>query len=146
GPAALDLGLYTSNDIRNRGALSIAVPGNIAGWVTVLEEYGTISVADAFAPTIALAENGYPLTAAFASSMNSLVTQAKEAGYEETVQYWGRSDGEPWQAGDIYRNQGYADTLRAVAEEGLEVIYGGRLGQEMVDTVQKYGGVLSLDD
>ena len=146
GPAALDLSLYTSNEIRNRGALSIAVPGNIAGWVTVLEEYGTISVAEAFAPTIAAAENGFPLPASMANSMNSLVNQAKEAGYEETVAHWGKPDGTPWQAGDIYRNPGYAATLRAVAEEGLGVIYGGRIGQEIVDTVQKYGGVLSLED
>lgn len=146
GPAGLDLSLYTSNDIRNRGALSIAVPGNIAGWVTVLEEYGTISVADAFAPTIALAEDGFPLTASMANSMNSLVNQAADAGYEETVTYWGRADGEPWKAGDIYRNQGYADTLRAVAEEGLGVVYGGRIGEQIADTVQKYGGVLTIED
>ncbi len=146
GPSALDLSMYTSNDIRNRGALSIAVPGNIAGWVTVLEEYGTISVAEAFAPTIALAENGFPLPASMANGMNSLVTSAKEAGYEETVAHWGKADGTPWQAGDIYRNPGYAATLRAVAEEGLGVIYGGRIGQEIADTVQKYGGVLSIED
>lgn len=146
GPAALKLDDYTSNEIRNRGAKSIAVPGNIAGWVTVLEEHGTISVAEAFEPVIKLAEEGFPLTEALAKSMNSLIDQAKEAGFEETITYWGKEDGSPWAAGDVYKNEGYANTLRAVAEEGLEIIYGGRLGEEIVNTVQKYGGYLSLDD
>lgn len=146
GPAALKLDDYTSNEIRNRGAKSIAVPGNIAGWVTVLEEHGTISVAEAFEPVIKLAEEGFPLTEALAKSMNSLIDQAKEAGFEETITHWGKEDGSPWAAGDVYKNEGYANTLRAVAEEGLEIIYGGRLGEEIVNTVQKYGGYLSLDD
>src|SRR5690554_699614 len=146
GPAALKLDEYTSNEIRNRGAKSVAVPGNIAGWVTVLEEHGTISIAEAFELVIKLAEEGFPLTEALAKSMNSLIDQAKEAGFEETITHWGKEDGSPWAAGDVYKNEGYANTLRAVAEEGLEIIYGGRLGEEIVNTVQKYGGYLSLDD
>jgi len=146
GPASLTLDAYTSNEIRNRGAKSIAVPGNIAGWVTVLEEHGTISVAEAFEPVIKLAQEGYPLTEGMAKSMNSLIDQAKEAGFEETIQYWGKEDGSPWAAGDIYKNEGYANTLKAVVDEGLEVIYGGRLGEEIANTVQKYGGFLTIED
>lgn len=146
GPASLTLDAYTSNEIRNLGAKSIAVPGNIAGWVTVLKEHGTISVADAFEPAIKLAEDGFPLTEALAKSMNSLIDQATKSGYEETIKFWGRPGGEPWKAGDIYKNPAYANTLRAVANDGLEVIYGGSLGEEIAKTVQKYGGFLTVED
>lgn len=146
GPASLKLDAYTSNEIRNRGAKSIAVPGNIAGWVTVLEEHGTIDIAAAFAPAIKLAEEGFPLTEGMAKSMNSLIDQAKTAGYEETIKYYGKADGSPWNAGDVYKNEGYANTLKAVADEGLGVIYGGRLGEEIANSVQKYGGFLTIED
>lgn len=143
GPKAMDLAAYKEDTDRRIGGKAVAVPGNIAGWVTLQKEHGTLSVAEVFAPTIELAENGFPLSQGHADILNTLLTRHK---YDETKQFYGKSDGTPWQAGDLYKNKGYADTLRAVANEGLEVVYGGRIGQQIVDAVKKYGGVMTLED
>src|SRR4051812_9029075 len=45
-----------------RSAESITVPGALAGWQTLLEKYGTITLAQALAPAIQYAEKGYPVT------------------------------------------------------------------------------------
>ena len=42
------------------GAETITVPGALAGWQTLLDNYGTISLADALQPAIRMAEHGFP--------------------------------------------------------------------------------------
>ena len=44
------------------GPLSISVPGTVHGWEVLLESEGTISLADALAPAIDYAENGFPVS------------------------------------------------------------------------------------
>lgn len=41
--------------------LAVGVPGTVAGLILALEKYGTISLARALQPAIALAENGFPV-------------------------------------------------------------------------------------
>src|SRR5690625_2420180 len=81
GPAALDLDEYESDADRTSGGKSIAVPGNIYGWVTLVEEHGTMTVAEVFQPTIELAEEGFPLSAELAGITNGFVNNFD---YEET--------------------------------------------------------------
>ena len=47
---------------RTSGALSVAVPGNLAGWARVLEDHGTFPLAEVLQPAIELAEGGFPMT------------------------------------------------------------------------------------
>src|SRR5262249_58459619 len=44
------------------GPLSVAVPGNLAGWARVLADHGTLPLGDVLEPAAELAENGPPLT------------------------------------------------------------------------------------
>jgi gamma-glutamyltranspeptidase/glutathione hydrolase len=48
--------------------------------------------------------------------------------------------------GAILRRPALAQVLRAFAENGASVIYGGEIGREMVAAVQKQGGIMTLDD
>src|SRR5256885_15005531 len=40
----------------------VTVPGALAGWDALLPRFGTIPLAQALAPAISYAENGYPVT------------------------------------------------------------------------------------
>src|SRR6185369_6866953 len=44
------------------GAETITVPGALSGWVALLQRYGTISLAEALAPAIRIADEGFPVT------------------------------------------------------------------------------------
>jgi len=48
--------------------------------------------------------------------------------------------------GDYVRRLEYSRTLERVAEEGADAFYLGNIAQSMVDTVQSFGGILSLED
>lgn len=49
--------------------LSAGVPGTVAGMAMALEKYGTLSLAEALAPAIKLAEEGFIVSRAFSESM-----------------------------------------------------------------------------
>ncbi|MGB1779245.1 MAG: gamma-glutamyltransferase, partial [Longimicrobiales bacterium] len=44
------------------GPRSVTVPGALSGWSTLLETYGTMTLAEALAPAIRIAEEGFPVT------------------------------------------------------------------------------------
>jgi len=65
--------------------LSAGVPGTVAGMAMALEKYGTISLAEALAPAIALAEKGFLITLAFS---NSIKKNAKRLKKHPTTRYF----------------------------------------------------------
>lgn len=126
-----------------RGVEAITVPSALAGWQALLEKYGTITVAQAIEPAIRYAEEGFVVTPVIANDWASQLTiLRRDDGASATY----LRDGQPPKAGDWFTNPDYARTLRAIAKEGPAVLYGGALGQRIVDRVKELGGFITLDD
>jgi len=127
-----------------RGAASVTVPGSLAGWADLLERYGTLTLAQAMAPAIRLAEEGFPVSPVvardWARQVNALTN---DEGAAATFLVDGERAPE---AGEWFRNPDYARTLRSIAAEGPEVFYGGDLGRRVVEGLDALGGFLTLDD
>jgi gamma-glutamyltranspeptidase/glutathione hydrolase len=49
------------DDASRNGPLAIATPGLVAGLTEALAAYGTKSLAEVLAPSIALAQDGFPI-------------------------------------------------------------------------------------
>jgi gamma-glutamyltranspeptidase / glutathione hydrolase len=127
----------------SRGVETITVPGALAGWDELLKKYGTITLAQAIAPAIRYAEEGYPVTPVIADDWKGaesvlLRDSAAKATY--------MPNGHVPVAGEWFRNPDYARTLREIAVGGPAVFYGGALGQRIVAHVQKLGGFITLED
>src|SRR5207249_8685363 len=63
-PRALNLDYFASRKIAQMpmtGMEPVTVPGAFDGWVTLLDKYGTMKLADLMAPAIGYAENGFPV-------------------------------------------------------------------------------------
>src|SRR5690349_17282273 len=61
---ALNLDYFAKKGIKTMpitGMEPITVPGAVDGWVTLLEKYGTMKLADLLAPAIDYADNGFPV-------------------------------------------------------------------------------------
>lgn len=127
----------------SRGPETITVPGALAGWSTLLAKYGTISLAQALQPAIEYAENGFPVTPVIADDWapEQRILAADEGGRTTFL-----IDGQTPRAGDWFRNPDLANTFREIAREGPGALYGGPLGQRIVDHVRKLGGFLTLED
>ena len=133
-----------------RGPHSIGIPGNLAGWCALLGELGTMTRAEVFAPAIEFAAGGFPLT-------NGHQRMTKDAAAElQANDEWARvyADSPDTRSpglsasrrGRVLRQPELARTYETIVAEGPGYLYGGALGRDLVDHVQKRGGCLTLGD
>jgi len=135
---------WTEGDHNTIGGRSVAIPGNICGWLTAHQRWGTLPLADVVAPARRLALQGVPLTPRIAS----LTAEVRDrlAKFPETAKTLLYPDGTPRKPGDIVRQPDLAGTLDILVRDGLEAFYNGPLAQAIVAEVRGLGGELSLDD
>jgi gamma-glutamyltranspeptidase / glutathione hydrolase len=130
--------------IPERGPLSINVPGAVDGWFEALGRFGTLSAETIFAPAIAYAEEGVPVT----SKLSGWLSQAAVP----VLKRWESSAGvylpgdRPPRTGDVLRQPNLARTYRMLAKEGRKAFYRGPIARTITDYVQRSGGVLSVED
>jgi gamma-glutamyltranspeptidase/glutathione hydrolase len=130
--------------VPSRGAAAVTVPGALSGWVALLERHGTLTLAEALAPAIEYAENGFRVSPLIAGEWSAeAATLRRDEGARATYLI----DGERGPlAGEWFRNPDYARTLRELAARGPSHLYGGALGRRVAEHVQAEGGFLTLAD
>ena len=129
--------------IPNRGMETITVPGAFDGWVTLLEKYGTMKLADLLAPAIEYAENGFPVmekTAEDWSAEVDLLKRSNDAAANYLI------DGRAPRAGEVFRQANLARTFRILARGGRDAFYKGEIAKAIADYFQKNGGFITLED
>ncbi len=129
------------------GGNSVGVPGTLAAIARVLDEYGTISLADAVKPAVLLARNGYTIDSYFADQIAGNAERISQ--FPATAAIYLDPDGNPWPEGTVIKNPDLADTLELIGDQGIGVLYGGEVGADIVDTVTSATvnpGVMALSD
>lgn len=122
---------------------TITVPGACAGWCDLVERFGRLSLAAILEPSIELAERGFavaPLTAYF--WQRGAEAQLRHALNGGELLMEGRAP----RAGEVFRNPNLARVLQQIATHGKKAFYEGPIAEAIVDTVQKAGGCLALED
>ncbi|HZI47061.1 MAG TPA: gamma-glutamyltransferase [Pyrinomonadaceae bacterium] len=145
-PAALNLDYFAKRKITKMpvfGMESITVPGAFDGWVTLLEKYGTMKLADLLNPAIETAENGFPVMEKTAEDWNAEVTRLKKTP-AAAANYL--IDGRAPRPGEIFRQPNLAHTLRTLALGGRDAFYKGEIAKAIVNYCEKNGGFISLAD
>jgi gamma-glutamyltranspeptidase/glutathione hydrolase len=147
-PARANPSMYWKNGeiqetLRRSHGLAVAVPGSLAGWVYALEKYGTMKLANVLKRGIQLAEQGFPVSKTF--------SQINKDEYEKILQNSGESsaylhDGFPYEPGDIFRNPDLAKSFRRLAKDGWRDFYEGRIADNIIEAVQRNGGIMSRED
>jgi gamma-glutamyltranspeptidase/glutathione hydrolase len=126
------------------GPEPITVPGALSGWAALLERYGTLSLGEALAPAIRLAEEGFPVTPIIAGQWADETERLQQdPGARATFLIEGSRAPRP---GEWFRNPDLARTFRRIAAEGPGVLYGGGLGREIAEAVRARGGFLVSED
>ena len=120
-PAAFTIDWCRENGIDlipGDGYLPACVPSTFGTWALALARFGTMSLTQVLAPTIELAENGFPM---YASLRNNLVTNAAKYAerYPSTAEMYVPHGVAP-EVGDIWRNSDFANVLKQLcaAEQG----------------------------
>ncbi|MCW2309895.1 gamma-glutamyltransferase [Rhodobium gokarnense] len=122
---------------------AVTVPGAVAAWQKLLTEHGTWSLADALAPAIAYAEDGFPVTPRVGADWAGEASRlARDKGAAKHFLV----DGAAPTVGSVHRLPALAETLRRIAEEGPKGFYEGPVAEEIVATLAARGGWMRLDD
>ena len=127
-----------------QGVESITVPGALSGWAALLEKHGTITLAQALAPAIRIADEGFPVTPIIADDWAGEVELLQRDPGAAAAFLLDRTRAP--KAGEWFRNADLAATMREIATNGPAHLYGGPLGQKIAAGVQKLGGFLTAED
>jgi gamma-glutamyltranspeptidase/glutathione hydrolase len=124
--------------------LAVGVPGTVAGMALALERYGTMTLAQALAPAIELAEQGITVSQDLAESLDGLKDRLKK--WPSSTKVFFKDGGALYEPGETLIQGDLAASLRLIAEQGPEVFYGGPIGEKIVAEVGRAGGHLTIDD
>ncbi|HEX5474251.1 MAG TPA: gamma-glutamyltransferase [Vicinamibacterales bacterium] len=126
-----------------RGPLSVTVPGVVDGWNALLAKYGTISLAQALAPAIAYARDGYAVSEIIAWQWREVEgVLARDPDAARVFLPGGHAPA----PGDVFRNPELASSLELIAKEGRDAFYRGAIAQAIAEDMKRRGGLITVDD
>jgi len=125
--------------------VSPVVPGNLAGWAALHDQYGTKSWAELLAPAIDYAEKGFVVTPAVREGFEAGDFGGAVGRYPYGAGIFFK-DGKPWPVADVLKQPNLANTLRSIAASGPSVFYGGALAKRFAEFFHANGGVLTVKD
>jgi gamma-glutamyltranspeptidase / glutathione hydrolase len=113
----------------------VGVPGTLATWYLALRRFGTMPLARALAPAIALAERGVAVDATLRAQTEENVARFRL--FTSTRGLFLTPAGEALPVGAVLRNPALARAYRLIARHGAAALYGGRIGAAVVDAVRR---------
>ena len=129
-------------DILDIGYKASAVPGTVAGLLAAHANFGKLPLLDILEPVIAQARDGievsYDLHKAIESTPRLLEDKESRRIFFK--------DGQPVKENFILKLPDLANTLSLISKHGIDGFYKGETAQKIVQSMQKNGGLISLDD
>ena len=145
------------------GPLAAVTPGTVGGLLTMLAEYGKLSLAEVLAPAIEMAD-GYPIEAQLANTIERQKSWIKQWKYSPAIMltHPGRTREAP-DAGEVFVQKDLAATWRKLVDAERQArragksrkeaiyaaydrFYRGDIARELVRGVREDGGLFTLQD
>jgi gamma-glutamyltranspeptidase/glutathione hydrolase len=130
------------------GALAVATPGAVEGYLQLLSRYGKLRREVILAPAIRAAREGFPVTPLYRRIAQRRL-DCLRADPEASRIFLRRGDqGQPElpPIGTIIRQLDLARTLELISRQGSQAFYSGRVARAIEATVREGGGVLTAED
>jgi len=125
------------------GPLASGVPGSVAGLALAHRRAGRLPWTQLVEPAIALARDGFPVTANVADSIAA--ERERLAKDPETARIF-LPGGAPPAAGSILRQPDLAKTLEAIRDRGEDGFYRGEIARDIADSQKRSGGLITRGD
>jgi gamma-glutamyltranspeptidase/glutathione hydrolase len=124
--------------------ISAGVPGTVSGLALALEKYGTITLSEALAPAIRIAEEGLVVTPSLSDAIKSQGERLKK--WPSTRALFFRPDGSFYEPGDVLIQKELAETLKAIADDGIEAFYEGKIADLITSEMELNDGLITRED
>ncbi len=125
------------------GLGSSAAPGAVAGLFAVHEALGTLPMQRLAEPAVRAARAGFALTA-FQAYLFTVIAPILTASPGVAAIF--APGGKLLEAGETFRNEGLAETLQWLSEDGARLFVDGDVGQAISEQSRTLGGYLTSDD
>lgn len=133
------------NNSNHEGALSVGVPGTVAGLWLAHQKLGSLPWADLLQPAIDLAEDGFPSTWAMQSFLSFLQEQ-EEPIYAAAKAAFLKPGDELYTPGEIWRQPDLAATLKRIQAQGKDGFYRGETARLIAQFMEQHGGLITEAD
>ena len=136
--------------IPSYGAISVSVPGAVDAWWELHQRYGKLPLKSLFAPAIAHASEGAPISqnvAYYLARSHANFTKPGQ-GIEEVENFksvWAANGATP-KEGEIFKNPALARTYSLIAEGGRDAFYEGEIAETIERYFRRIGGWMTKAD
>ena len=125
------------------GYRSVGVPGALMGWCYAEEKYGRLGLDTVIQPAIRYAKRGF--------AVSRYLSDIIRLNQDDLAMFPASADvflpgGSPPSAGQTIVRSDYAGTLEAVAAEGPDALYSGRIGEMVTADMASNDGIITEDD
>ena len=144
------------------GPLAAVTPGTPGGLMTMLAEYGTMSLKQVLAPSMEMA-SGYPIEAPVANYLERVKDKLHQWPYSKKVFLNHQGDREAPEAGEIFIQTDLLNTLKKLVETETQALaagksrkeaiyaaydrfYRGDIAEEFARGCQEMGGLITKED
>lgn len=128
----------------HRGALSVGVPGTVAGLWKAHQERGSLPWAQLVAPAIKLAREGIPITYSLQSGFAR--NKSRFDLYPSSQAKFFKADGTAYELGELWVQEDLAHTLELIQANGRDGFYKGENAKRLADYMAANGGIITEED
>lgn len=122
---------------------SSAVPGSVAGLAHIVENYGSMTLAEVLEPAIRLARDGIEVTYDLAAD---LARSQRLKNNPASLRKFYKPDGSNYEVGELWKQPDLAWTLSEIAEHGIEAFYSGSVAKKIVADMEAHNGLITMQD
>ena len=122
---------------------SSAVPGSVAGLAHIVENYGSMTLAEVLEPAIRLARDGIEVTYDLAAD---LARSQRLKHNPASLRKFYKPDGSDYEVGELWKQPDLAWTLSEIAEHGVEAFYSGSVAKKIVADMEAHNGLITMQD
>ena len=122
------------------GALSIGIPGTIAGIFRVHEKFGSLPIEEVFKPVIALARNGYKISNKQSERFKKYLPEIRKINSTNSMYSM------EYKAGDTIKNIQLANLLIRIMQNGPDEFYKGESSKKLIKFLKSKGSIISAKD
>jgi gamma-glutamyltranspeptidase/glutathione hydrolase len=127
------------------GYLAPGVPGTVRGLEAAHAKFGTLPWREIVMPAVELAERGFTMSQSLARGLNTQLDGAM-GRFPASVAAYGKPGGGRWEAGDRLVLPDLGRTLRAIATDGPDAFYTGRIADLVEQDMTANGGLITKKD
>lgn len=132
------------NNSNHDGPLSVGVPGTVAGLALAHERLGSMPWDDLVAPSVSLAEDGFPFSWEMLPFVEMLSKRPK--AYPSTSKVFLKPGNKPYEPGEILKQPDLAQSLMRIQKEGHDGFYKGETARLVEQFMKVNGGLITKED